>query len=68
MKTALLLFALVVLWGCSSQAETSAPPPSPNAGLTPQQNMEKIKSDPNIPEGLKKIQTETLQGQPGVNR
>ncbi len=33
-----------------------------------QQNIEKIQNDPKVPEGLKRIQTETLQRQAGVKR
>ncbi len=60
------LFTLVALAGCSSQPADTDQRPTANASLTPQQNLEKIKNDPNIPDGLKKIQTDTLQRQAGI--
>ena len=67
MKQSVLAFVLVIgaLGGCSSQPQ---PAPSPGAKMTAQQNIDQIKSDSKIPDGLKKIQTETLQHQPGVKR
>ena len=65
MKTTnfLPLFALVILTGCSSQP---TPHPSPTAHLTPQQDIEKIQNDPSVPDGLKKIQIDTIQRQAGI--
>lgn len=65
MKTALLPLTLIALAGCS-QSESGPQTPGPTAGMTAQQNLEKIQNDPKIPDGLKKIQTDTLQNQPGV--
>ena len=61
------LCMVTVLIGCSSQGDSAAKI-DPSANSTPDQQIEKIKNDPNIPDGLKKIQTETLQAQPGVKR
>ncbi len=63
--TILSLLVLGALGGCSTQPEQA---PSPEAKMTAQQNIDKIQSDSKIPDGLKKIQTETLQHQPGVKR
>lgn len=62
----LLLFT--VLAGCSSEAQNASQIPSSDVGLTNEQKIEKIQSDPNIPDGLKQIQTETLRRQPGTPR
>jgi hypothetical protein len=61
----LFLLGVAVLVGCSSPEGDATPRPDPNAGLTKRQKIEKIQNDPNIPDGLKKIQTETLSRQPG---
>lgn len=34
--------------------------------MTPQQTMEKVKNDPKMPDGLKRIQMDTLKSQTGV--
>jgi hypothetical protein len=61
----LLFLCAAVFGGCSSSQDDATPRPDPNAGLTKRQKIEKIQNDPNIPDGLKKIQTETLSRQPG---
>jgi len=65
MKSSYLLALCLVafLAGCSSQGNATA---GPTASLTPEQNMEKIKNDPKIPDGLKQIQMDTLKAQPGA--
>ncbi|RYG48064.1 hypothetical protein EON79_05595 [bacterium] len=65
MKPSLLLplFALSLAAGCSSGTDNAAP--GPDAGSTSQQQVEKIKNDPEMPEGLKKIKIDTLESQPG---
>ena len=68
-RTAILvLIPLVVLVGCSSQSDTPSTSTDPNAKATPDQQIQKIQDDSNMPDGLKKIKTETLQNQPGAKR
>lgn len=67
MKIFLLLFVAAALSGCSHGDETAARP-NPDAGLTAQQKIEKIQNDPKIPEGLKRIQTDTLRHEPSLGR
>lgn len=62
----LLPFALLA--GCSSQPDEAALKADPKVNQTAQQALEKNQSDPNVPDGLKKIQADTLQRQPGMNR
>ena len=61
-----LILPFAALAGCSSQGEGASQRPDPNVGLTAEQKIDKIKSDPTIPDGLKRIQTETLQRQAGI--
>jgi len=56
-------FIFAVLGGCSPHGD---PNPGPSATLTSQQNLQRIQNDPKIPDGLKQIQTETLQHQAGM--
>ena len=65
MKVTYIYFLSLVIFlsGCSSPGNTT---PGPTASLTPEQNMEKIKNDPKIPDGLKQIQMDTLKAQPGA--
>lgn len=59
------LFVAVTLAGCSTQANQAATP-GPAAHMTPQQGIDKIQTDPNVPDGLKKIQVDTIQRQAGI--
>ncbi|RYG38057.1 hypothetical protein EON81_04810 [bacterium] len=61
--TYLSLLPLALLVGCSSKSDDSGVPSSSNAGLTAEQKVEKIQSDPNIPDGLKQIKADTIQRQ-----
>lgn len=62
----LALVAFATITGCSSQGNASAQPPDPNVNLSAQEKIDNIKNDPEIPDGLKQIQIDTLQRQPGA--
>lgn len=64
---ALAVLPLVALAGCSA-GENAAGPTDPNVHLSASEKIEKIENDPKIPDGLKKIQTETLRAGPDAKR
>ncbi len=57
-----LLISSIVLTGCAAQPDPQA---GPTSKLTAKQSAQKIANDPKIPDGLKKIQMNTLQHEPG---
>lgn len=60
------LLPLLVLAGCASKEDPTAATPDADVKLTTQEKIDKIQNDPKIPEGLKQIQIDTLQRQPGA--
>ena len=67
MKLSTLPFlALITVAGCSAGEGNTSAQPNADARLTPQQNLQKIEGDSKMPDGLKRIQTETLQRQAGI--
>jgi len=67
MKLKSLLPLAVVLAGCSHAADPKIAA-APDAGISADQKIEQIKNDSSTPDGLKQIQMETLQHQPGSKR
>ncbi|WP_144241151.1 hypothetical protein [Fimbriimonas ginsengisoli] len=56
------LCALAGLAGCSSRDSASGMHPTEN--VTSRQKIDQIKADPNVPDGLKQIQVDTLSKDP----
>lgn len=59
----LTLTITFLLAGCGSHGDDAPVKPGPDSGLSAQQKIDKIQSNANIPDGLKRIQTDTLQHQ-----
>ena len=54
---------MILLTGCASQSNE---PKNLTSGLTKEQQLSKIQNDASMPEGLKQIQTDTINNHSGL--
>lgn len=61
-----LVIVLAALAAASCRGEDPSPPPAPDAHSSARQHLERVESDSQMPDGLKRIKTESLRRQPGI--
>lgn len=66
MRLAYLILPCLLAAGCGPGEQKFTP--QPGASTSAEEQLQKIQNDPNKPEGLKRIQAESLSRQPGVKR